>query len=792
MCHSHAKSYIVTVGLKKHAKTFDVLRQDDNTIKCPWQKEDGSECNATHTNSELLRKHLKKDHNVKPQIRIESIEVPQLPTDSDSDSDYSDDGEEDPDADDYSDDGKDPLRALGLRSSGIPLEDDSVSGATTPLVDSAIPQMEVSIETRSVPATHAPFRGNAVYHEAGAQVARDLVGPHRQQRDIRPSPYSRPSTSTIHFKSLRAMQESPQKGRLENVPASQQQTFPIGRSRLPSSVAPQTTPAPVAAHQTTSASSVAISVEIPDNSFPASSRPIERLSAVDTIPPLLPVATPAPGEHNEGFSLSSPMANAGGNFYAAPSSPGPVPEVASPFANDDFAYDWGHFQDAPSATPQFTAATSSVTENFARVPNPTPPVANLLVVPNAPSLIARDDNTGNSGDIADAPNLSPRIVNLVADTPFLVAGDDSAGNSGDIADESNSSLRVADLANPPSLIARDDTTGNSGDIGDASNPGARVAGDGGPAVYNSFESEADGSGVENAAVGPCPCGEGMFTRPHIVDKHEKSHTVKYHDGAKPIKATLYRKEEVGFKFLCICGAEFALKAEVDAHAHEIEIGKHRGHGQSYAPRYLTAPPRAPPPSPSPLRPQSLPRHPSDRSSARTPFVRLTPPYLALHCTAHSSRATCCRQTPMIDFKLQDAPTHDGAYSPSSASATAPSSVRPDVTARTLMSTLSLSIPPSARGPAAVGHGRCASFDAFAACTSIHATRAFSGIALHRMLRASFRDAPLGFVPCVHSGAAAALATMQDTRISYRSRRVEQLARGVAALLLTLPLLFHLS
>ncbi|KAJ7712948.1 hypothetical protein B0H16DRAFT_1479029 [Mycena metata] len=652
------------------------------------------------------------------------------------------------------------------------------------------------------------------------------------------------------------------------------------------------------------------------------------------------------------------MANAGGNFYAAPSSPGPVPEVASPFANDDFAYDWGHFQDAPSATPQFTAATSSVTENFARVPNPTPvivlkalgsgpadtkaltqghpqglgksfprirhwpkinlerrekgrlrsqralliskipvvargycqahenfeirgllckkargsdtvrsdspprffqalgqglvkalgsqglgplgehcptpPVANLLVVPNAPSLIARDDNTGNSGDIADAPNLSPRIVNLVADTPFLVAGDDSAGNSGDIADESNSSLRVADLANPPSLIARDDTTGKSGDIGDASNPGARVAGDGGPAVYNSFESEADGSGVENAA-------------------HEKSHTVKYHDGAKPIKATLYRKEEVGLKFLCICGADFALKAEVDAHAHEIEMGKHRRHGQSYARARIGRMRMLEQFSLSANLPEArnigIPDSEAakivtigttDRIRSSPQRVKTHPPHLGAttpatsrlrlvlhrHLLPRYARSLCpdIRLTAALHAPLS--PASLPHTSPSTAPLIPPvppaAVTRPRLQAsrradprRRLFPVVSIRdgpiISPPQRYredfnvdlvpfdsplracPAAVGHGRCASFDAFAACTSIHATRAFSGIALHRMLRASFRDAPLGvltlhlqFVPCVHGGAAAALATMQDTRIGYRSRRVEQLARGTAQVNFTVP------
>ncbi|KAJ7216708.1 hypothetical protein C8J57DRAFT_1255287 [Mycena rebaudengoi] len=164
------------------------------------------------------------------------------------------------------------------------------------------------------------------------------------------------------------------------------------------------------------------------------------------------------------------------------------------------------------------AATSSVAENFAKAPNPTPLVTNLVT--NMPSTIARNDNAGNSGDIADAPS-----------------------------------------------------------------PGPRVAGDGGPAGYNSSGPGANGSGFENLVANPCPYGEGIFTRPHIVEMHEKSRKFQYHDRTKPIKGTLYRME-VDLKFRCICDAKFALIADIDAHFKEIEEGKHRGHGQSYTSTHI--------------------------------------------------------------------------------------------------------------------------------------------------------------------------------------------------------------
>ncbi|KAJ7216709.1 hypothetical protein C8J57DRAFT_1255288 [Mycena rebaudengoi] len=124
-----------------------------------------------------------------------------------------------------------------------------------------------------------------------------LQGKALETASIRPSPYSR--ASTIDFKSLRAMQESPQKS----------QGYPRKK-----------TPAPVTPPQITSAGSVSTNSPIPG-----------------TVSPLLPVtALPPPVEHNESFSvrilarsssfltvlqLPSPLAYAdsnGGNFYDAP------------------------------------------------------------------------------------------------------------------------------------------------------------------------------------------------------------------------------------------------------------------------------------------------------------------------------------------------------------------------------------------------------------------------------------------------------------------------------------------
>ncbi|KAJ7248061.1 hypothetical protein C8J57DRAFT_1240568 [Mycena rebaudengoi] len=156
-----------------------------------------------------------------------------------------------------------------------PLGGGFASGTTTPFVGSAIPQTEGrtlipyfaipsiegivgsaisqtenyyanrphanSLQGGGIPATHEPFPGNPTYDHAGAQVARDSVGTHRQQLHIRPSPYSR--ASTIDFKSLRAMQESPQKSQ--------------GYLR-------KKTPAPVAPPQITSAGSVSTNSPIPD------------------------------------------------------------------------------------------------------------------------------------------------------------------------------------------------------------------------------------------------------------------------------------------------------------------------------------------------------------------------------------------------------------------------------------------------------------------------------------------------------------------------------------------------
>ncbi|KAJ7205873.1 hypothetical protein C8J57DRAFT_1541502 [Mycena rebaudengoi] len=179
-----------------------------------------------------------------------------------------------------------------------------------------------------------------------------------------------------------------------------------------------------------------------DAAIDGTSGNIDRLSALGTVSPLLPVtAPPPPVEHNEGFRLPSPAANAdinGGDFYDAPSPTVQVPEVASSFADAEFAPDCWHFQDPPSPTPRVTAATSSVAENFGKAPNPTPLVINLVA--NMPSTIADNDNAGNSGDIADAPSPSPR-----------------------------------------------------------------VAGDGGPAGYNSSGPGANGSGLENPVVSLISC-----------------------------------------------------------------------------------------------------------------------------------------------------------------------------------------------------------------------------------------------------------------------------------------------
>ncbi|KAF8215479.1 hypothetical protein K438DRAFT_1955449 [Mycena galopus ATCC 62051] len=560
MIHGHAQSYIITVVVNEQPKTFNVPRQDDNTLECPWKEGEGSECGKTYTSSEGLRKHLKNNHGIPSQIRIQSIGVPEVPvaaySDDDDDGDYSYDGDSSDHDDHYSDVDEDPPRSRPIHSSVSPLEGGSVSdsaapfvaiprteeddgiqathapsqgnyhagaqvasdsvgphlyirpsamphlgggfalGPTVPLVWSAIPQMEVPSIEGGLLATHAPFSGNPAYYQAGRQVASYSIGPQRQQLHIRPSPYSRVSPSTRHFETLRAMQESPQKSRHQNIPAPQQQTFRIPGPRLSSPVPhagkPKETPTPITPPQTTSAGSVSTNPQI-----------LATVSATLSV-----TAPPPPMEHDEAFRLSSPISNADFNRNDFHDPPSPVdvqaPEMASPFTNDDFAQDFSHFQDAPSPTPQ---ATPSITKNFGRVPNPTPLVANLDVL----SPVASNDN----------------------------------------------------------------------------------AGDGGPVGHNSFEPGANGSGAENAVANPCPCGKGMFTRSHITSNHEKSHSFRYHDRTKPIKGTLYRME-LGFKFRCICDARFALIADVDAHFKEIEDEKHRGHGQSYrsadSPSYIQCTP----------------------------------------------------------------------------------------------------------------------------------------------------------------------------------------------------------
>ncbi|KAJ7205875.1 hypothetical protein C8J57DRAFT_1541505 [Mycena rebaudengoi] len=151
MRHDHAKSYSVTCGVK----TFDVPREDNGTLKCPWQEGDGSECQHTCTNSEPLRKHLKNKHKVKSQIRIQSNGIPQVPVGA-----YSNDAN-----DDYSDGDEDPPRSPLLRSSVMPpLGGGSASGTTRPFVGSAIPQTEEGIVGSAISQTEEGICERNRYH----------------------------------------------------------------------------------------------------------------------------------------------------------------------------------------------------------------------------------------------------------------------------------------------------------------------------------------------------------------------------------------------------------------------------------------------------------------------------------------------------------------------------------------------------------------------------------------------------------------------------------------------------
>ncbi|KAF7343494.1 hypothetical protein MSAN_01969500 [Mycena sanguinolenta] len=103
-----------------------------------------------------------------------------------------------------------------------------------------------------------------------------------------------------------------------------------------------------------------------------------------------------------------------------------------------------------------------------------------------------------------------------------------------------------------------------------------------PSNGNTDNSVDDGSatGVDDAVETPCPCGEGMFTRAHILEKHEKSCLFSYHVGPKQIQGVLFRMKN-DLQFRCICNERFALKADVLTHIMDIEQGLHPGHGHSY-------------------------------------------------------------------------------------------------------------------------------------------------------------------------------------------------------------------